>query len=153
MNVLVAYYSRSGLTRNLAENIAKTLDADLDEITDEKKRSGIFGWLKAGRDAFLEKKTDINYDKNPDSYDLIVIGTPVWAGRITPAVRTYLSECSPEKVAFFATYGGSQGKVFKNMESLSKKPLNTLGVKMKNIKLKILQNKVETFCEKIKENT
>jgi len=153
VNILVAYYSRSGLTKNLAENIAKALEADIDEIIDEKKRSGFIGALKAGKDAFFEKKTNITYDKNPDSYDLVVVGTPVWAGRITPALRTYLSENSFEKIAFFATHGGGQGKVFENMESLSDKPLDTLGVKMKNAKLTTIHQKVEKFCDKIKEKT
>ena len=48
--------------------------------------------------------------KSPKDYDLIVVGTPMWNKRITPAVRTYLKEnsFSEKKVALFCTNLGSQ---------------------------------------------
>ncbi|MBE3088681.1 MAG: flavodoxin family protein, partial [Actinobacteria bacterium] len=44
-NILVVYYSRTGTTRKVAEYITKQLGADMEEIIDMKKRSGIWGFL------------------------------------------------------------------------------------------------------------
>ena len=90
MKTLIAYYSRSGHTRKAAEIMSKILDAEIDEIIDKKLRSGIFGFLSAGYDATFGKKTDIKFKKDPKKYDVVIIGTPVWNGRLTPVVRTYL---------------------------------------------------------------
>ncbi len=91
MKTLVVYYSRTGSTKNAAEHIAKQLGADLDELIDSKNRMGLWGWLMAGRDALRKYTTTLmDIKKNPADYDLVIIGTPIWAGTITPAIRTYV---------------------------------------------------------------
>ncbi|MBN3033632.1 MAG: hypothetical protein JW873_06015 [Candidatus Saganbacteria bacterium] len=52
--------------------------------------------------------------KAPDEYDLVVVGSPVWAGNPTPAVRTYLSENHDKikRAAFFCCKGGLPAKQF-----------------------------------------
>lgn len=108
MKTLVVYYSRTGNHKVIGEAIAKMLSADIDEIIDKKKRTGRINWMRAGRDSLSEKETNIQFEKNPSDYDLIVIGSPIWAGRPTPAIRTYLSQnnLSGKKVAFFVCSGG-----------------------------------------------
>jgi len=103
MKTLVVYYTRTGNTKFIAETIAGELGADLEEVIDLKKRKGILGFLKAGRDAMLGKETEIAQKKNPAEYDLIIIGQPIWAGSPTPAIRTYLkkNDLSGKKVALF----------------------------------------------------
>ena len=120
MKTLVVFYSRDGNTRRAAEVIATILNADLDEIIDERKRKGVLGFLSAGYDATLGRTTNIKFTKNPSNYDLIIIGTPVWNGRVTPAVRTYIlkNKDSMKEVAFFATCGGMPGKCLKQMHEL-----------------------------------
>ena len=55
MKTLVAFYSRTGCTRIAAETIAKTLDADLVELKEQKGRQGITGFLTGGYDAIRGK--------------------------------------------------------------------------------------------------
>lgn len=109
MKALVVYYSRTGTTKILGEAIAKGLGAEVEELIDQKKRLGLrpFRWLIAGMDARRRKLTSIKVQKPPQDYDLILIGTPIWAGRMTPAVRTYLESQNLEgkKVGFFCTGG------------------------------------------------
>ena len=59
--------------------------------------------------------------KTPRDYDLIVIGTPVWNSRLTPAIRTYLKEndLSQKKIALFSTSEGrGSEKTLAMMKSL-----------------------------------
>jgi flavodoxin len=147
--VLVAYYSRNNHTKKVAMDIAKKLNADLDQIIDIKDRSGITGWLGAGKDAFFRNTTIISVHKAPEKYDKVIIGTPVWAGRPTPAIREYLKKALPEKVAFFCTFGGDPTNAIMEMGTLSKKkPLATLGVMDK--KIMSSEEEIDKFCKKVK---
>ncbi|USS39877.1 flavodoxin [Thermococcus aggregans] len=126
MKTLVVFYSRRGTTKRVAQEIAKALNADVDEVIDKKPRKGILGFLRAGYDATRGKTTEIEFEKDPSKYDLVVIGTPVWNGRVTPAIRTYLLQ-NKDKIknaAFFCTFAGRAGKCLEQMEKiLGKKPL------------------------------
>ena len=125
MKTLVIYYTRTGITKKIAEVIAEKMQADIEEIVDLKDRKGPWEYLKAGRDAMKRIPAEIAVIKNnPEYYDLIVIGTPVWAGNMACAVRTYISGNKDKfkKVALFCTMGGSgDQKTFAEMESLSGK--------------------------------
>ena len=146
MRVLVAFYSRTGNTRRVGSEIAKILKADIDEVIDKTDRSGIKGWLGGGKDAFFKNPTFIHFKKDPANYDLVIIGTPVWAATQAPAIRTYLTEHKLKSVAFFCTFGGSEGKTFSEMEILSKKPVATLGLVDRKINSEESRLKIKKFC-------
>ena len=151
MKALVAYYTRTGITKKAAEAIAEELKADIDEIIDEKDRKGSKGYLLAGRDATLKKLTKIRIRKNPSDYDLVIIGTPVWAFTMATAVRTYLMKNKFKKTAYFATQQGSGAeRALKHMEEIAGKPKNTLILFEKEIKEPTFSRKVKEFCRKIK---
>ena len=147
--ILVAYYTRTGNTRKIAKAIAKELNADIDEIIDLKDRKRtITGWFIAGKDATIKSLTDIKTEKSPEKYKLVVIGTPVWAFTMTPAVRTYLTNHKFKKLAFFATHEGHLGKTFINMQELSQKPIATQDFDFDENKN--LDKKVKLFTSKLK---
>jgi flavodoxin len=105
---LVVYYTRSGNARFVAETIAAEVGADIEEVIDQKNRNGIRGYLSGGFDARREKGTEISVTtKDPGIYDLIIVGSPLWAGRATPAITTYLrkNDLSSKKVAIFFVQG------------------------------------------------
>lgn len=147
--ILVVFYSRTGHTRKLGERIAKILKADKEEIIDSDNREGLFGWLRGGKDAYKRKLAKISYKKDCSNYDLVIIGTPVWAGTMTPAVRTYIQENKEKfrKIAFFCTFGGSEAKTFGEMQDLGSKPIAVLGLKSRDSENK---EKIEEFCRKLK---
>ena len=106
---LVVYYSSTGNAKFVAETLAAEIGSDVEEIVDEKNRRGPIGWLTAGKDARKGSETEIApTKKSPAEYDLIVVGTPNWASRITPAIRTYLKKNSlaGKKVAAFVVQDG-----------------------------------------------
>jgi flavodoxin len=118
---LVVYYSRTGNARFVAQTIAAEIGADLEEIVDLKKRSGILGYLSGGSDARRGRETQISpTKKSPADYDLIIVGSPVWAARPVPAVTTYLrkNDLSDKKVAVFFAQGGKKPTGFEQAKAL-----------------------------------
>jgi len=125
MKTLVVYYSRTGNTEAVAEGISKALDADIERIAEEGvKREGIIGWLLAGRDGMLKRKSVIRPPKTEtEGYDRIYIGSPVWSFDLVPAIRSYMSalEWKGKKVGLFCTMDGSGAeRTFKSMLELAK---------------------------------
>ena len=112
-NTLVVYYSLTGNTRPIAEAIAAALDADLEVIEDTFNRDAGLGRPRSAIEGLLGLRSRITPPKHDLSeYDLVVVGTPVWAARLSSPVRAYLSQqrASLERVAFFCTQGGFGAK-------------------------------------------
>ena len=113
MNSLVIYYSRTRNTAQVAETLARELESNIIEIKDSKNRKSILNYLNASIDAFRENKTETNpktVDLSP--YSLVYIGTPVWAGKPTPAIVSLIDNCNfqGKDVILFATMGRSGGE-------------------------------------------
>jgi len=137
--ILVVYYSKTGHTRKIAQDIAKQMEADLDEIIDQKKRTGLLGFVLGGKDALTRKETRIGETgKNPAEYDLTIFGSPIWAGNITPALRTYINQYgdSTRSTAFFFSSGGkTPDQVFEKLLNLLKeKPVAMTGLPLIEMK-------------------
>jgi flavodoxin len=118
---LVVYYSRTGNAKFVAETVAAELGSDIEEVTDLKSREGKMGYLGGGSDAARGKETEIGETKrSPADYDLIVIGTPVWVGRPSPAIRTYLrkNDLSGKKVALFFTQSSAKPRAIEKTKAL-----------------------------------
>ncbi len=158
MNILIVFYSRTSNTKKIGEIISDSLNCEYEEIIDVKKRKGfIVGFLKCGYAATREKLTTIKeVQKNPELYDLIILGTPIWNKRMTPAIRTYISDNKGKfkKVAFFCTEGGKGGsETFESMaEICEKKPLYTLEITKKEIKKGYHIDKINSFIREIRNN-
>ena len=155
MQVLVVYYSRSGKTKKVGVDISKELQCDSEELVDTAKRSGIIGWINSGRQARSGALTKLMPIKNdPSKYDMVIIGTPVWASNMSIPVRTYLTENKDKlkTVAFFCTEGNSgDAKTLDTMSGLcGKKATATLVVKARDISKGDYIEKVKKFASEIK---
>jgi flavodoxin len=154
MKALVVYYSKSGNTREIGQNIAREIQCDIEEIYDTQNRSGIIGYIKSAYQANRGKLTTIKpMEKDPSNYDLVIIGTPIWASRPAVAVTTYLTENKDKfkDVAFFVTYGGSGfKKTIQTMEKIiGTKPVQTMGIRAKEIENKTCDCKIDPFVRDI----
>jgi flavodoxin len=141
MKALVVYYSKSGHTRRVAEEIQKALGADTEELVEVgTKRSGFFGFLYAGRDGMRGRPSRIEpAKKQPADYDLVFMGSPVWGRNLVPAVRGYLGvvDLKGKPVALFCTMGSTgDKKTFESMRALTpnSKTLGELAVPQAEIK-------------------
>ncbi len=155
MSYLVVYYSRTGNNRTLAEAIAKGLSADADEIVDKKNRKGRLNWLRAGSDSRGGKLTEIEYQKNPQDYDTIIIGAPIWAFNPIPPIRTYLQEVDlkGKRVAFFIC---SQTEAYNEMfpQLIEMTPdsehIANFGIQDKRFKNEDYSAELEAFIDKVR---
>ena len=124
---LVAYFSASGVTRELSKNLAIAADADLYEIkpkvpytqedlnwVDEKSRSSIEMKDHASRPEMVED------DFSVAPYDIIFLGFPIWWYIAPTIINTFLErhDFSNKKIILYATSGGSSfGRTIENIES------------------------------------
>ncbi len=123
--VLVVYYSRTGHTKKAAEEIARALNAGIEQLIDKKDRGGAGGYIIAGKDAARENPAEIEPVRNdPSKYDLVVLGTPVWAWNMTPAIRAYVTAHGKtfRNIAIFTFAGGTKsGRIVEKIETLAGK--------------------------------
>jgi len=118
---LVIYYSFEGSTKFIAETIAQGISADILELKPEKelKSHGFSKYIWGGRQVVMKTKPKLlSYDKNPNDYNLIFIGTPVWAFTFAPPLRTFFSQVKLQNknIAIFCCSDGGRGKTFENMK-------------------------------------
>ena len=113
---LVAYFSASGVTGNVAKLLAEAADADLFEIKpevpytsadldwqDKNSRSSVEMRDKSSRPAIAEGNAKV------EEYDVIFVGFPIWWGREPSVVDTFLDayDFAGKKIVPFCTSGGS----------------------------------------------
>ncbi len=161
MKILIVFYSKTNITKELAEDIFQKLSdnniySKMDIIIDKKNRKGVFGFIIGGRDAMKKNLTEITYNiSDVSTYDMVLIGTPVWANTLTPAVRTYLekNKQSFKRVSFFSTAGGEKfEKTFKDMQDIiDVKPESMLGIMRKQIHSQKIycQSLIDQYVSKI----
>jgi len=151
--MLVVHYSRTGNTEKVTGEIAKALGADTETIIDKKSRKGPIGWLSAGKDSTRKVPADIEEPKyDPSGFDLVVIGTPVWAWTVSAPVLAYLQKFSGKfpEVAFFLTFDGNMEKTFADMAAAAgKQPKATLAVHTRDIKSEAFVQQIKDFAGKL----
>ena len=112
MKAIIVYYSMGGNTEYAAKKIAEITGADLLRLEPEKEypSSGFKKFFWGGKSAVMAEKPKLKpYQFDADKYDTIIFGFPVWAGNITPPIRTFLSEndLKASKYAAFACQSGA----------------------------------------------
>ncbi len=108
---LIVFYSRSGNTRMLAHIIHERLGGDILELTPVVPYPSDYGkCVERGR---REREENIfpalvAPSVNPDSYDVVLAGSPNWWGTWAGPLRTFLHEHSlaGKTVLPFNTHGG-----------------------------------------------
>ena len=114
--VLVAYFSATGTTKKVAENLANATGGDLYEIkplkpytnadldwTNEKSRSSV------EMKDYKSRPEMVNDNFSVSDYDTIYLGFPIWWYIAPTIVNTFLEkhDFSNKTIVLFATSGGS----------------------------------------------
>jgi flavodoxin len=154
MSILVVYYSRTGTTKKVAERIVQDLGCETEQLFDTKNRKGPLGYMGAGKDSSTKRLTELKpIQKNPGAYELVVIGTPIWAWKMSTPIRTYIQMYKNKfaNVAFFITCIGKPTDTLQEMETLiGKRPVSTLLLTRKDFKEGTDGAKVQKFINDLK---
>ncbi len=130
-NILVAYFSCTGTTEEVAKEVADEADGDLFEIQPLKAYSEEdLDYNNENSRAALEQKDDNarpeikNEVDNIQQYDTIIIGYPIWFGKAPKIICSFLEsyDFTDKTVITFCTSGGSDIEgTAKDLESLCDK--------------------------------
>jgi flavodoxin len=132
MNTCFIYHSYSGITRKLVEKVRAACGGDAIEVTPRQRYNALtaytLGCMRARNgqcDPIDPEIIDVS------GYDLIVIGTPVWAFRATPAVNAAIASlrgAEGKKAVLFATCGGTPGETIPRLrDALAGKGAEVIG--------------------------
>lgn len=110
--ILIAYYSRTGNTRNVAQEIQKNVGGDLFEIKTTN------AYPEEYQATTEQAKTEKNNNFRPQlatqvadfsSYDVVFVGYPIWWGTMPMGVFSFLEQnnFAGKTVIPFCTHGGS----------------------------------------------
>ena len=159
MKTLIVYYTLEGNTHYAAKKIASLLDADMLRIKPVKTypRKGFRKFLWGGKSAVMAEKPELEpYTFDASAYDRIVFGFPVWAGNVTPPLRTFIKEndLSRKRFAAFACQSGAGAeKAFEKLKT-------ALGIRELDAELVLIdpktkpdpinEKKISGFCGKLK---
>jgi len=128
LKAIIVFYSFSGNTKAVAAILAGALrekgEVDTIELKPLDETSSFLGQCRRALKKVRAKLEDVNFDVS--QYELICIGTPLWVFAPTPAVNTYLDNCTGiagKEAVIFTTRGSGAGnkRCLDYMEELLKK--------------------------------
>jgi flavodoxin len=89
MSRCVIFHSQTGVTRSLAQKIRDACGADLIEVMPKKAYNALTVYAVGGYRAMKDAHDPIGQKKiDVAGYDLVIVGTPVWAGKPTPVINS-----------------------------------------------------------------
>lgn len=123
--ILIAYFSHSGNTREVAKQIQQQLGGDLFEIIPINPYPKEYNAVVA--QAKIENKNDFrpqleSYIDNIEDYKIVFVGSPVWWYTVAQPVKTFLAENNLESKTIipFCTHEGSgQAGSFTDIKALT----------------------------------
>ena len=151
--VLVLYYSLTSNTRAVAQEIAKRLDADIEEITLVEPYDTAFqatvDRCKAEREKGITPEIK-PLKSNIADYEAVFIGYPVWFGTYAPPIASLLDkiDLSGKWVVPFCTFGS--GGLESSAKDLAEKQPNAKvlpGYGVRAARMDAMPKEVERFLD------
>ncbi len=156
MNGLIIYFSRTGRTRKVAEAIQEATGFDLEEIKEKAGRVGTLGFLKSGMESTRRMLPQIiPLTNDPSQYDIVIIGTPIWASNMSSPIRAFITDYKNKinQITLFCTGDGvDPEKVFIPIsELLGKEPMATFGLIGPDREEEVAFLKIQEFAAKLSD--
>lgn len=155
MKSLILYYSITGKNKKLAEEIHKKIDGKIAVVEDKfKNKSGFQLYFIGGLQALLGIKTKIKSFEGIQAFEKILVVSPVWSGRLPPAVQALLINYKLMiKTILFASVSKAgaenKDKILLQIEDIyGKKPSSYLFLKETDLAAENLQKKLNAFIKK-----
>ena len=154
--VLIVYYSLSGNTKQIAENIANKTEAEIFEIKTSET-------IKPNAKFYLEIKQQLKSKKYPQiqenlpdfsKYDTVFVGFPVWWYTIATPMLSFLEKVdfSDKKVFPFSTQGSNYGTSFADFKNMAKNAKIGEGTSFNNVDKKYnkaVDNKISSWLNSL----
>lgn len=108
VKILIAYFSYSGTTKDIAENIGEKTGGDLFEIAAKDGYSNVY--TQSNSEIRGNKRPALTDTvKNMDEYDIVFVGYPVWWHATPAPINTFLEsyDLIGKLIIPFCTSGGS----------------------------------------------
>lgn len=105
----------------------------------------------------MKKKPELMPLKtNLDDYDTIIIGTPIWAGAYTPAIKTLLEDgmLKGKNIACFYCHDGGPRNADKNIREeieINNKFISSIGLSRTKTNFEDLKHEALNWAKKIKK--
>ena len=151
--VLVLYYSQTGNTKDVANEIATALNADMEEVEPIEPYGGTYE--ETIQRCIREREGDLLPDIQPvkaniADYDIVFVGYPVWFGTCALPMLTCLGEIdlSGKKVVPFCTFG-SGGLQSSTAEIAKKQPQSEVlpGYGVRAARMSAMPEEVDQFLK------
>ena len=117
MRTVIVFYSLSGNTAWAARRIAGVLNAELLELRPRRPYPdrGFRKYLRGGKSAMTGERPPLEpYEFDAGRYDRVIFASPLWAGRISPPLHTFLTDqraaLSGKRFAAVICCGGGKDK-------------------------------------------
>lgn len=152
---LIVYFSRSGNTKKVVDQLSDMICCDAVETVGElTNRSGVLGYARSLWESLTSSAPIIEPPQNdPSRYDVVIVASPVWISRLASPMRTYLLKMQDKlpRLAFLVTEGGSGGnRVLLQMRELSRKsPLSEAVITEDEIRKGVHIQKIKKFVERL----
>lgn len=158
MKTAIVFFSLEGNTKLVAEKLAQHLTSDLIPLipVQEYPTGNVSKYFWGGKSAVFKEHPKLEpYRFHAEEYDLVLIGSPIWASTYAPPLRTFLREHSlrNKKIAIFACCsGGTADKYFAQVKEESKATEVIATAKfvdpIKNVG-EGLDSAIKEFCDKL----
>ncbi|MDP4006621.1 flavodoxin [Methylobacterium sp. NEAU K] len=150
-DVLVAYYSCSGTTEKVAHALADRLGAELDRITSPVPYTGATGFMRGIWHSLRSVTPPIQHHLEPMRFQIVVLCSPVWGGKLAAPMRTYLRQAGkiPSLCGVAVSgVGGQQARFFREMEYLgSQADIPALSLTQRQVVSGAYERSVDIFVE------
>lgn len=118
--ILIIYFSHDEKVEQIAIKVAKTVDADTIRLAViQRKGEPKVQYLWGNESVSMNPEPELeDFEVNPEDYDLILLGSPVWGMNYAPPFRTFFKKVNLEgkMVAFFCVHEGVPGVIFDEFE-------------------------------------
>ncbi len=162
MKKIIVYYSLEGNTEYIADKLSDALGAGKLRLIPEKAYTdkGFAKFFWGGKSAVMAEKPALKPYNLDTDFEEIIIGFPIWAGRITPPIRTFVLEnkelLKGKRISAFACQSGSGAeKAFGKLRSLLE--INdfystAIFIDPKEKPSEENEQRLDAFVKKLKEN-
>lgn len=151
--VLVLYYSQTSNTKAVAEEIAKKLNADIEEVVPTIPYDGDFQATieRSMKEREEGKVPEINpIAADISKYDVVFIGYPIWFGTYAPPIAALLDQIdlSGKKAVPFCTFGsGGLESSMKDLAAKQPKAEILEGYGVRAARLKAMPEEIDQFLK------